>query len=502
MNFPVWEMDLGNGLLIAIVAVSHVFVSHFAIGGGFFLTLTEYYAYKKRDSVLLKYVKMHSKFFALLTLVYGAITGVGIWFTIGLINPAATSALIHNFVWVWALEWVFFFTEVAAAVVYYNTWDKVSQTTHFIIGWIYFVSAFMSLVLINGILTFMLTPNVWLETKNIWEGFFNATFLPSLFTRTGICIMLAGIYALVTSSFFKEKTKRVPLIRYAGIWMLAGIIFLIPNYAWYHSNLPLELNELFAGGLPTPMNALYVLGIAGFALFVFALIPVLFPKYFHKSFGFVFLLAGLLVFGASEFIRESVRKPYVIYGYMYGNLLRPEEYPVIEEQGGLLASAIWVKIKDAEVSEEAGEEVFRVACRGCHSITGYKGLKKTMNGLNAEFITEVIKRLERLRGKMPPFPGNETERQALALYIKSITDPDYKITTGEEVFKKRCNICHTKEGEFRGLYPLLEGYSHDEILERIPTLGSMQEKMAPWSGTDEEAAMLAEYLNSWYNKDQ
>jgi len=45
--------------------------------------------------------------------VVGAVTGVGIWFTIGLIAPEATSNLIHTFVWVWAIEWVFFLVEAA-----------------------------------------------------------------------------------------------------------------------------------------------------------------------------------------------------------------------------------------------------------------------------------------------------------------------------------------------------------------------------------------------------
>jgi AGZA family xanthine/uracil permease-like MFS transporter len=35
--------------------------------------------------------------FILLTVVYGAITGVGIWWTIGLASPLATEALIHIF---------------------------------------------------------------------------------------------------------------------------------------------------------------------------------------------------------------------------------------------------------------------------------------------------------------------------------------------------------------------------------------------------------------------
>ena len=104
MNYPVWELELGGGLLIAIVAILHVYVSHFAIGGGLFLVVTEHYAYKQQDDALLSYLVRHSRFFVLVTLVFGAVTGVGIWFTIGLVSPASVSALIHGYVWGWAIE--------------------------------------------------------------------------------------------------------------------------------------------------------------------------------------------------------------------------------------------------------------------------------------------------------------------------------------------------------------------------------------------------------------
>ena len=42
MNYPVWQLDgAGGGLLIAMMAVFHVYISHFAVGGGLFLVLTE-----------------------------------------------------------------------------------------------------------------------------------------------------------------------------------------------------------------------------------------------------------------------------------------------------------------------------------------------------------------------------------------------------------------------------------------------------------------------------
>jgi len=84
MNYPVWDVP-ASGLLIAVIAILHVFVSHFAVGGGLYLVLIERKARRGGDAPLLDYARHLSRFFILLTLVFGAISGVGIWFTIGLV---------------------------------------------------------------------------------------------------------------------------------------------------------------------------------------------------------------------------------------------------------------------------------------------------------------------------------------------------------------------------------------------------------------------------------
>ena len=117
-------------MAIGIIAILHVFVSHFAVGGGLFLPLTERKAYRENNPALLEYVKSHSKFFVLVVLVFGAVSGVGIWWNIGLVSPEATATLIHVFVWGWAIEWVFFIVEIAAAFIYYYGWDRLDPQTH------------------------------------------------------------------------------------------------------------------------------------------------------------------------------------------------------------------------------------------------------------------------------------------------------------------------------------------------------------------------------------
>ena len=237
MNYPVWQLPFPGGILIALVAVTHVFVSHFAIGGGAFLVLSERRAHACGDQSLLAYARRHSRFFALLTLVFGALSGVGIWFTIGLVSPEATSSLIHTFVWGWAIEWVFFFVEITAAIVYAKSWDKLAPREHMIVGWIYFAAAWLSLAVINGIITFMLTPGSWLKTHRFLDGFLNPTYFPSLLLRTAICILLAGAFGLVT--LVRERgDDRERLVRWASQWLLAGALLLPPTAAWYYHSIP------------------------------------------------------------------------------------------------------------------------------------------------------------------------------------------------------------------------------------------------------------------------
>jgi len=50
MDYPFWDVGIGYGVLMAAIAVPHVFVSHFAIGGGLVIAVTETLAVRRGDS--------------------------------------------------------------------------------------------------------------------------------------------------------------------------------------------------------------------------------------------------------------------------------------------------------------------------------------------------------------------------------------------------------------------------------------------------------------------
>src|SRR5512143_813381 len=156
MHYPWWYVPhLTAPMLIAVVSVVHVLVSHYAVGGGFFLAVETAHAYRTGNRDYLAYLLRHARFFVLLTVVFGAITGVGIWWTIGLASPLATEVLISTFVFGWATEYVFFLLEILSAFAFYYYWGRLPEKTHVAIGRIYAFAAWMSLVLITGITAFM-----------------------------------------------------------------------------------------------------------------------------------------------------------------------------------------------------------------------------------------------------------------------------------------------------------------------------------------------------------
>ncbi len=186
MHYPWWYVPLlTSPMLIAVIAVVHVLVSHYAVGGGLFLAVETGFAHRTGDKEYLAYLRRHTGFFVLLTVAFGAITGVGIWWTIGLASPLATEVLIRSFVFGWATEYVFFVVEIASAFAFYYYWGRLAPKVHTAIGWIYGAAAWISLVLITGITAFMLNPGTWLETHSFWAGLFNPQFLPQTVARTG-----------------------------------------------------------------------------------------------------------------------------------------------------------------------------------------------------------------------------------------------------------------------------------------------------------------------------
>lgn len=496
MNYPFWDIDIGYGWMMGSIAILHVFISHFAIGGGLYLVLAEISSRKLNDTFRLEFLQRLSKFFVLASVVLGALTGVGIWFIIGLLNPAATEVLIHHFVWGWATEWTFFIIEIAAALIYYYGWKSMSARSHIVVGWIYFVAAWLSLAVINGIVTFMLTPGNWLQTGNFWDGIFNPTYWSSLFFRTGICVMLAGIYALAVAAFLKPDKAKASLIRYNALWAIVGLVIMLPTYRWYFNSIPEAIRTTAVKAMPTVMARISDGWWLGLALTVVVILfGLVIPRWYHWVVGVVVMALGLLCFGEYEWMREAIRKPYVIHDYMYGNAVEVSDVGHFQTDGMLP--------RIAYRTGDDGADLFRRSCRSCHTMDGYKPLRPKFDGTDEAFIAAMVRGVGVMRGNMPPFAGTEPESHLIAAHIYSQTDHRSLseiyglsgVELGRRVYEIRCGGCH-QIGGYDDKAESLTGLSDEEYNDLLDGAGGLADEMPDFTASDEERAALIEYLKT------
>jgi mono/diheme cytochrome c family protein len=459
MNYPFWNIPfLGSGWVIGIIAIFHVMISQFAVGGGFYLPLAERKALRTADpetrAQWLAQLVCHSKFFLILTGVFGTISGVGIWFAIGLTHPEATSTLIHNFVFGWAIEWVFFIVELSTAAVYYYTWNRIDEKLHLTVGWVYAGASFFTLAIINGILTFMLTPgDSWLsvagtgnEAGKFWYALFNPTYWPSLCLRTCVCASLAGIWALITSSRIdgdKQPALKTSLVKWSCKWLLPSFVAMPFLMVWYLWMVPASQRALLTLGIDT-INSGTFSTVTRIALIIIVtsatIVGVAYylayrnPVDFNLSHAMAVLLLALIATGSGEYAREMLRKPYVIGQWMYSNGVRVPYVSRINTEGYLAhTNWVWNGVENgsaaAPSSYSRGEAIFRGECGSCHTLNGYRPLAQLLAGRDRANIGNFITMLHEnkpdspYRRFMPPMAGTKQDVDDLTDYLNAQVNP-------------------------------------------------------------------------------
>ncbi len=441
MHYPWWYVPiLTSPMLIAAISVLHVLVSHYAVGGGMFLAVETAHAYDRRDREYLAYLKRHARFFILLTVVLGAITGVGIWWTIGLASPLATEVLIRTFVFGWAIEWVFFLLELTAGFLFYYFWGKIPEKTHVAFGAIYATAAWISLVLITGITGFMLHPGYWLQQPNFWTAFFNPQFLPQTIARTGGALLLSSLYVYLHASLVvKEPWLRDRIEqRSTRPALLGAMLITIGGIGWYIFLPPSASAVLQSAGVLNILTML-IFALTAIVFFLLYLGPYRNPGWLSPGFAVALFLFGLAAFSTGEFVREAVRKPYVVYNVVLGNQIFPAEISTLRKDG-YLEGGVWTK---------------------AYVATNY-----------SDTIVD----------------GKIDSKRLLTL------PPQDRIALGHVLFQYHCNDCHAVNQGLSAVGPLLRGRPREMILPLILHLDTAHFFMPPWAGTPEEAELMTDYL--------
>jgi mono/diheme cytochrome c family protein len=421
MEYPVWNLaTLGGGFWIALIGTFHVFIAHFAVGGGLYLVLAEMLARRSGSPALLAHVKKHARFFMLLTMVAGGVTGVGIWFTIGLLSPQATSTLLKVFVYAFATEWVFFLGEIVALLCYYYGFDRMAAEDHLRMGWLYFLFAFLSLFMINGIIGFMLTPGDWITSRNFWHAFFNPSFWPQLVLRSAICLSLAGLFGFVTATRIEDDTARERMVRFCAGWTLLPLVVCLAAGWWYIHALPQRQLEMVLLRSARIAGFLKVFQwFAGAAALGALVLAVRLPGRMRFPLALVIVLTGWGLIGSFEFVREAARKPFLIHGHTYSNGIHVGTEEATSAQG-YLAAAKWARVREAGEDNRlaAGAELYQHQCASCHSIGGpMNDITHWAPNLTQRGMVALLGALSKVNPAMPPFVGSPAEREALAYYV-------------------------------------------------------------------------------------
>lgn len=434
MNFPYVEYTwLGNGTVIAIIAIIHVIISHgVAIGTSVLTVSLEYRAFKTENEKLDELAKTMAKWVLIITTTVGAMTGVGIWFSTTVIQPDSIGALLRIFFWAWVTEWIVFITEVVILIIYYYTWDSwkspEKKKKHINLGISLSVASWLTMAIITGVLAAKLTPGKWIDTFSFWNAFLNPTYLPSLGFRMFLAMMLAiVVVAFLLRLFVKDLSLREEAFKVFGVWGAISLPMTFILGLWYLWSIPEQAYDMIVWSTGMTENTFKIInGLAFLILIVFLVWLIRSPKT-------VPIILSLAVFGASigfigefEVVRESIRKPFIIYDYMYANGLLYQNQEKINEEG-YLAHSTWIMEKEIteENKVEVGREVFAGQCLSCHTIDGWRekrALGKRLVGWDEEALKTYIPTMHNVRVAMPPFMGTEEELDALVAYLKKEID--------------------------------------------------------------------------------
>lgn len=553
MQYPWWHIPLLTApMLIALVCIVHVLVSMYAVGGGLILAAENRRAVKKKEKPYRDYWKRHARFFLLLTVVCGGVTGVGVWWTIGLASPLATETLIRIFVFGWGMEWVFFVIEIVALFVFYYYWDKLPDSDHVKVGIIYGLAAWISLVLITGITAFMLNSRGlfgdWLSDGSFWSAFLNRQFLPQTIARTGASLLLATLYIWLHVTYTDTPDAvRESVVRRMSGWALAGIgLFVLGVAGWFFF---LPKTSLLTLQRAAALNVLLVLGAAILAAMTLLIIvgPLRSPKRVTFPMAAALFLFGLAAVGTCEFVREAVRKPFIVDRIVYGNQVTTAGVETTI-RNGFLASGVWTRMYLAQLQEKYPNLAILPpeTLTADPSTVSESGVTPMTNIASAEESGDIVwtqYRYQQPRQRQPlpeptqaPAPLNQTPAFApaatvpqppsqVAVTSQANTSSGFtpysaarsaeidsaprpgseellkmeeadRIETGRVIFMYHCNDCHAAEWGYSAAAPMLVGKTKGEIAQFVRHLNRPGINMPPWCGNDAETQLLAEYLVS------
>ena len=155
-------------------------------------------------------------------------------------------------------------------------------------------------------------------------------------------------------------------------------------------------------------------------------------RYINLETSLLLLAIALVATGSMEFVREGIRKPYLIYGVLYSNgIPATREWEERLNTEGILEHTPFLRAPGQTAQDirglplhEAGRFVFQAECRMCHETDGTNALKHLVRDKSREWLTRTTRELHQVRHFMPPFFGDEFELRALVEYQMRLSRGD------------------------------------------------------------------------------
>lgn len=442
--YPTWfEPGVGSGWVIALIATIHVLFSHASVGAALLFAWLARRSVTHNKPEYLVFIRRYGLFLLVFSYVLGSVTGPGIWFSATIANPRGLSGLIHNFVWLWATEWVFFVIEVVGVYLLVYLAGRVDQKTYTRLTAIFALASVATLLIIVGVLSFMMWPGVptWYESGSVMQAFFGPNTFAQMFARLFFMLMITGVVGGMVAGRIKDAAEKTLISRALATVGIIGAVGGALCFMWYLKTLPDSANLIIDTRLQKHFSDM-MYAVTGLTVLYFVLTAA-FPKMLRVWFA-AFATVVLLVFGLApeEMSREILRKPWVAGQYIYSNQIIGRDVPglgiknelALMEEKGVLATHPFIPESLRTVTPEnklqAGRALALTLCSNCHSLApmGMRPLKRFFpQGTSEETISAYLA-AGLYRGHttyMPPLPLPQTDRDALAHFIaKSVNSSD------------------------------------------------------------------------------
>lgn len=430
---------IGTAWVMGMIGVIHVLASHTSVGASFLFALLETKAYRDNQPQLLDFIRRFGVFLLVFSYIIGSITGPGIWYAITVTSPRGVSGLIHNFVWVWAAEWVYFTIEVIGVYALVYLIGKVDAKSHLKLTWSFALASWATMLLIVGILSFMMWPGheSWYQTGSTNAAFYNLNFFAHLGVRTGSMFVMAAVVGLIVAAGIEDRNLKQDVIRLITPVGLLGGLFAVMMFLYYIQTVPDNARIMLRSHL-LPQYAAGMVVVAAVTT-LYLIFGWLRPQYVRLWLAVpAFLFIAIVGVWPEERMRESMRKPFVAGQYIYGNQVIARDVPgkgivgevdEIADKGYLKLHPFIpnrLRVITDENKHEVGEILTKIACANCHALEPGAPLRAlpdklhraTDKDLIAAFIAGPLK-----HGAVPYMPRidlPEDEIDAIATFLSDV----------------------------------------------------------------------------------